>query len=78
MTKTKKLLRMKEKIEETGLELARFDGKLDDFKKRLKQKSGYGNIEKAKNVLKKLGEKLDKKEDIFEKGIVKLGEEYDW
>lgn len=78
MPEEKKLLRMKEKLTEIGLELARLDGKLDDSKERLKQKSGFDNIKKAKNIRKKLREKLDKKEDILEKGVRKLEEKYEW
>ena len=78
MSEAKKLLRMKERLEETDLELARLDGKLDDSKKRLKQKSGQSNIKKAKTVLKKLGEKLDKKEDELETGTKELEKNYKW
>ena len=78
MSKARKPLEMKEKLEKIDLELARLDGKLSESKKRLKQKSGESDTKEAKTILKKLNKKLDKKENILERGTKELEEEYEW
>lgn len=76
--KTEKLLRMKEKIEESDLDIAKLQGKLEDREKQLKKKSGKNNTLKARVILKKLKDKLESKKSELEKGIIELGENYEW
>jgi len=76
--KTKKLIGMKERLEEVSLELARLDGKHDDLLKRLKDKSGHNDVKKASTVLAKLQKKLEADETAFSKGVTTLEEDYEW
>ena len=75
---TKKLIGMKERLEEVSLELARLDGKHDDLLKRLKDKSGHNDVKKASTVLAKLQKKLEADETAFSKGVTTLEEDYEW
>ena len=75
---TKKLIDMKERLEEVSLDLARLDGKHDDLLKRLKEKSGHDDVKKASTVLAKLQKKLEIDEKAFSKGVTALEEEYEW
>jgi len=75
---TKKLIGMKERLEEVSLDLARLDGKHDDLLKRLKDKSGHNDVKKASAVLAKLQKKLEADETTFSKGVMTLEEDYEW
>ena len=75
---TKKLIAMKERLEEVSIELARLDGKHDDLLKRLKDKSGHNDVKKASTVLAKLQKKLEADETAFSKGVTTLEEDYEW
>jgi len=76
--KARKLLRMKEKLEDVGLEIAGLDGKLEDREKQLKKKSGSSDLIKAKSIRKKIESKLDKLKNKLNEGVEKLEETYEW
>jgi len=78
MNKTRKLLQMKERIEESELEIAKLQGKLEDRERQLKKVSGCNNVIGAKSILKKLKNKLKRIEFEFEKGVKKLEKKYEW
>lgn len=76
--KTQKLLRMKERVSEIAIDIAKIQGKLEDRRKQLQKKTGNSKLIEVEVVLNKLKKKIDKKESELEKGIEKLEEKYDW
>lgn len=75
---TDKLLKMKEKIENSKTEKAKMEGQLEVLKKRLNEEFDCPTIKQAETKLKALSKEITELEGKIETGVSELEENYEW
>lgn len=75
---TKKLLKLKDKIETAKTDQAKFKGRLESSIELLKNKFKCTSVKDAESKLNELKDKLTKKENKLEKNIENLEGKYEW
>jgi predicted transcriptional regulator len=76
-TLAKRLIALKDTIEESKQELARCEGMKSGLLKRLKEEFGVSSEQEAERLLKKLQKEIEEMEEELEEGVSKLEEALD-
>lgn len=74
----KRLLGMKQKIEEAKIEKAQIQGAIDQNMERLKKEFGVSGLKAAKKKLDALNEEQEALQKKLDKAVDKLEEKYEW
>jgi len=75
---TKRLLEIKNQIDEAKSKQSEITGQIKSIKEQMKQKFKISDLNEAEKLLEKMGIELDAQETEFEKGMEKLEEAYNW
>lgn len=75
---SKRLLDLKEKIENSKAEKNKIEGRLQELMSRLKREFKINTIAEARRLLTKLEKEKEKLEQEVKEGIQKLEEKYEW
>lgn len=74
----KKLLKIKDKIEDAKTDKAKYEGKVESSIEILKNKFKSKSVKDAESKLVELKSKIEKKEKKLELGVGELEENYEW
>lgn len=78
MASIDKLMKVKKQIDDSKITEASKKGELKNLFTQLEEKAECKTTKEADKLLDDLNENLDKKEDIFEKGVSTLLEAHPW
>lgn len=73
-----RLLNMREEIESAKVEKNREEGKLEEFLKQIKKRFGCENERAASKVIDKMEAEIEKDNEVFERGVNRLEDNYEW
>ena len=78
MSKTQTLLDLKEKIEKAKVSSNKLEGEKDGLYKTLKKDYGVSTLRQAKALLEKKEKEVEDNQEILDKQVEALEEEYEW
>lgn len=75
---TKRLLEIKNQIDEAKSKQSEITGQIKSIKEQMKQKFKISDLNEAEKLLEEIGKELDEQETKFEEGMKDLESAYDW